>query len=377
MMEDVCAETLKPGACLNPTFWRNKKVLITGHTGFKGAWMSLWLSSLGAHVIGYSLDPPTTPSLFECAEVESGMVSVIGDIRDYDLLKQTLKRHKPEIVFHLAAQALVLRSYEIPIETYDVNVRGTAHVLEAVRQVGETRVLVIITSDKCYRIERNSAPFKETDALGGYDPYSSSKACAELVVAAYRASYLNSVQPGAPLIATARAGNVIGGGDWAPDRLLPDMIRAIMKHTPVSIRNPHSTRPWQHVLEPLGGYLLLAEKLWQGGTRFAEPWNFGPVSEAAPVVEIIEQVIRLWGEGASWIQDAHHFPHETQVLRLDVTKAMENLDWKPCWTLSQALEATVAWYKACVRGEDVRQVIFDQLDAYQHLVMEQNRQAAL
>jgi CDP-glucose 4,6-dehydratase len=269
----------------------------------------------------------------------------------------------------MAAQALILRGYQEPVETFDVNVVGTAKVLESVRQTGGVKALVIVTTDKCYQVGKNSAAFKETDALGGADLYSSSKACAELVVAAYRSSYCDPLFSQLPPVATARAGNVIGGGDWAPDRLLPDIIRAIMENKPVAIRNPHSIRPWQHVLEPLGGYLLLAERLWQDGSQFAEAWNFGPLGEAESVGEVVSRVINLWGDGASWVQDVTQFPHETEVLRLDCTKAQERLGWKPRWRLSQALEATVAWYKAYVQGKDIRKVIFDQLESYQDLIV--------
>jgi CDP-glucose 4,6-dehydratase len=362
---------------VNPNFWRGKKIMITGHTGFKGAWLSLWLSSLGARAIGYSLDPPTHPSLFESANVQDEMESVIGDIRDYELLKKTIERHEPEIVFHMAAQSLVLRGYQTPVDTFDVNVLGTAKVLEVARRVGSVKVLVVVTTDKCYQVGKNSAAFIETDVLGGNDPYSSSKACAELVVAAYRSSYSGTNGLQVPLLATARAGNVIGGGDWAADRLLPDMVRAVMEKRPVTIRNPHSIRPWQHVLEPLGGYLLLAEKLWQDGRRFAEAWNFGPIGDAAPVAEVVERVIQLWGDGASWVQDVNHFPHETRVLKLDCSKAVERLGWKPRWNLSQALEATVDWYKAYVQGWDVRKIISDQVESYQDAGVETESSSGL
>ena len=351
-------------------FWRDKTVLITGHTGFKGAWLSLWLSSVGARVIGYSLAPPTNPNLFDLANVGSGIRSVMGDICDYENLKRLIDCHKPEIVFHMAAQALIFQGYQNPIETFDVNALGTARLLEAVRQSGGVKVVVIVTTDKCYQAGENSAAFVETDALGGNDPYSSSKACAELVVAAYRSAYSNSLFSQVPAVATARAGNVIGGGDWAPDRLLPDMIRAIIERRPVAIRYPHAIRPWQHVLEPLGGYILLAEKLWQNGPQFAEAWNFGPQCEVASVRDVVQQVIHLWGDGASWIHDTAQHPHETKILRLDCTKALRRLGWQPRWQLSQALEATVAWYKAYVRGQDVRAVLFDQIEAYQAQAIE-------
>ncbi len=335
--------------------------------------MSLWLSSLGARVTGYALDPPTNPSLFECANVQNQVESVIGDICDQEFLRKTIDRHQPELVFHLAAQSLVLRGYETPVETFEVNVLGTAKVLEVLRQVNCTKVLVVITTDKCYQIGENSAAFVETDVLGGIDPYSSSKACAELLVAAYRSSYWKDSSSNGPSVATARAGNVIGGGDWATDRLIPDMVRATMQGKPVVIRNPLAIRPWQHVLEPVGGYLLLAEKLWDEGERFAEAWNFGPLGDSASVVDVVEQVIHLWGEGPAWVQDAKHFPHETTSLKLDCNKAVKHLGWKPRWELRQALEATVEWYKAYLRGDNVRDICFDQLEAYQGLIAENQK----
>jgi CDP-glucose 4,6-dehydratase len=358
---------------MDPKFWHDKAVLITGHTGFKGAWLSLWLSTLGARLTGYSLVPPTDPNLFESAKVGLGMESVIGDIRDYDHLRQTIEQYKPEIVFHMAAQALIFRGYQSPIETFDVNALGTARLLEAVRQVGSAKVIVVVTTDKCYQVGENSAAFRETDVLGGNDPYSSSKACAELVVAAYRSSYSDPLFPHLPAVATARAGNVIGGGDWSPDRLLPDMIRGIIEKKPVAIRNLGAIRPWQHVLEPLGGYLLLAEKLWENGPQFSEAWNFGPLSDAESVGAVVQQVIDLWGEGASWVPDLTQHPRETRVLKLDCTKAQQRLGWKPRWQLSQALEATVAWYKAYLRGQNVRTVILDQLASYQDMIVETAR----
>jgi len=351
---------------VNPTFWRDKKVLITGHTGFKGAWLSLWLQSAGAHVTGYSLAPPTSPNLFEQANVGQGMQSVIGDIRDAEHLKQTMDRYRPGIVFHLAAQALVRRGYQHPVATFDVNVVGTACLLEAVRQAGGVNAVVVVTSDKCYQNTENSVAYKEADVLGGNDPYSSSKACAELVVAAYRSSFGNGSSTQAPEMASVRAGNVIGGGDWAEDRLLPDIMRAIMEGRPVAIRNPHAIRPWQHVLEPLGGYLLLAERLCREGGKFAGAWNFGPFAQdAEPVEAVVRQVVALWGDGASWVLDAGPHPHESKVLKLDCTKAQEHLGWKPCWRLEQALEATVSWYKAYLGGQNLRDVVLEQLASYQ------------
>lgn len=347
-------------------FWRDKAVLITGHTGFKGAWLSLWLQSLGARLVGYSLEPPTTPSLFEQANVGEGMPSVIRDIRDADQLRHTIERYQPEIVFHLAAQALVRRGYQQPVATFDVNVVGTACLLEAIRLAGGVKAVVVVTSDKCYQNMANSAPYVETDILGGNDPYSSSKACAEMVVAAYRSSYNKPSSALCSAVATARAGNVIGGGDWAEDRLLPDIVRAIIEQRPVAIRNPDAIRPWQHVLEPLGGYLVLAERLCLEGPEFAGAWNFGPLEQdAKPVETVVRRVIELWGDGASWTLDSTKHPHETKVLKLDCTKAQQQLGWRPRWSLDQALEATVTWYKAYHRGQNLRDLVLDQLEAYQ------------
>jgi CDP-glucose 4,6-dehydratase len=353
---------------LDTHFWRDKAVLITGHTGFKGAWLSLWLQSLGARLVGYSLEPPTSPSLFEQANVGEGMQSVIRDIRDANHLKQAIERYQPEIVFHLAAQALVRRGYQQPVVTFDVNVVGTACLLEAVRLAGGVRAVVVVTSDKCYQNTKNSAAYKETDILGGNDPYSSSKACAEMVVGAYRSSYRNLSSAHCPAMASVRAGNVIGGGDWAGDRLLPDIMRAIIERRPVAIRNPRAIRPWQHVLEPLGGYILLAERLCHEGADFAGAWNFGPLEQdAKPVEAVVRRVVELWGDGASWTLDSNQHPHECEVLKLDCTKAQQHLGWKPRWPLDRALEATVAWYKAYLRGENLRDIVLDQLESYQSL----------
>jgi CDP-glucose 4,6-dehydratase len=331
--------------------------------------MSLWLQSMGARVIGYSQPPPTTPSLFELAHVETGIESVIGDIRDTALLTEVVAQHRPEIVFHLAAQALVRQGYQHPVETFDVNVMGTAGLLNVLRQTPGVKAIVIVTSDKCYQDGPNSVAHKETDILGGSDPYSGSKACAELVAATYRSSYFTS--PGLPALATVRAGNVIGGGDWAQDRLVPDIVRAILENRLVAIRNPLAIRPWQHVLEPLSGYLLLAEKLYQEGDRFAEPWNFGPAAEdSVPVKDLVERIVEMWGEGANWAMNRDEHPHERHVLRLDWAKARQRLGWRPRWRLDQALEVTVTWYKGYAQGSDVRDLALGQLNCYQNLAVE-------
>lgn len=356
---------------MDPVFWRDKSVLITGHTGFKGAWLSLWLTSLGARVVGYSQHPPTSPSLFELAGVTDGMQSVIGDIRDFEHLRRTIQHWRPEIVFHLAAQALVRRGYRNPIETYHTNVLGTVHLLEAVRQTEGIKAALIVTSDKCYENTERQDAFKETDLLGGRDPYSSSKACAELVTAAYSSSYFKPPSSWTTAVASVRAGNVIGGGDWAEERLLPDIIRGLIARKPVAIRSPHAIRPWQHVLEPLGGYLLLAERLYDDGAQFAGAWNFGPPGNGARTVEeVVRRVLELWDDGTEWIHDSNPQPHESGTLKLDCSKAQQQLGWKPQWGLDQALESTVTWYKAYVRGQDVREFTLKQIDSYQSLIAE-------
>ena len=329
---------------MNPAFWHGKRVFLTGHTGFKGSWLSLWLQSLGAEVTGFALAPPTQPSLFEEARVGTGMRSIIADIRDLPTLQQALVQTKPEIVIHMAAQPLVRYSYTNPVETYATNVMGTVHLLESVRHSPETRAVVNITTDKCYENREWVWAYRENEPMGGYDPYSNSKGCAELVSAAYRSSFFNATtyaQHGVA-IATTRAGNVIGGGDWAQDRLIPDILRAFEQGQKVNIRNPNSIRPWQHVMEPLRGYLTLAERLYEHGPEYAEGWNFGPIDEdAKPVGWIVEKMAALWGQGAQWqIAEGEH-PHEATYLKLDISKARHLLNWHPALRLEQALELIV------------------------------------
>jgi CDP-glucose 4,6-dehydratase len=348
--------------------WSGKRVLLTGHTGFKGGWLSLWLKQLGAELCGIALEPPTGMNLFHDAEVERGMRSVIGDIRDADLLKQVFAEHRPEVVFHLAAQSLVRCSYEDPLGTYSTNVMGTASVLEAARHTESVRVVVVITSDKCYENHEWEWPYRETDRLGGYDPYSNSKACAELVVSAYRNSFFNpaSYNQHGVALASVRAGNVIGGGDWAEDRLVPDIIRAFMDGRPVRIRNPHAIRPWQHVLEPLRGYLAVAESLHENGPASGGAWNFGPEqSDAQPVEWIVRQLTEAWGEGASWEADEAPQPHEARTLKLDWSKAEARLHWRPALRLKDALAMTADWYKARLHGQDMRLFTNAQIATYQ------------
>ena len=350
--------------------WTGKRVLITGHTGFKGSWLSLWLQQKGAELCGLALDPPTPINLYVDARVASGMQSVIGDIRDAELVLRTVQDFKPEVVFHMAAQPLVRASYDDPIGTYASNVMGTAHVLDAIRKTEGVRAVVVITTDKCYENKEWEWPYRENDRLGGFDPYSNSKACAELVVSAYRNSFFHPqryAQHGVAL-ATVRAGNVIGGGDWADARLIPDMIRAFMENRPVQIRNPRATRPWQHVLEPLRGYITVAERLSDAGIQYAEAWNFGPEqSDAQPVEWIVRELGEIWGEGASWEIDAAPQPHEAQMLKLDCSKALQRLNWKPRLCLRDALVLTAAWYQARQQGKAMHEFTQLQIKDYIYL----------
>jgi CDP-glucose 4,6-dehydratase len=347
---------------VNPGFWRGKRVLLTGHTGFKGSWLSLWLQSLGAELQGFALAPPSTHNLFTEARVGEGMASTIADVRDLDALASSMAAFRPDIVIHMAAQPLVRLSYAEPVETYATNVMGTVHLLEAVRRTPGVRVVVNVTTDKCYENREWAWGYREDEPMGGHDPYSNSKGCSELVSSAYRRSFF---QQGGPALATARAGNVIGGGDWASDRLVPDILRAFERGEPVIIRNPHSTRPWQHVLEPLSGYLTLAQRLWDDGAAFAEGWNLGPRDEdARPVQWIVERLAAQWGDGARWQLDGGVHPHEANFLKLDISKARARLGWQPRWRLDQALEHIVAWHRAWLGREDVRALCLQQIDLY-------------
>lgn len=344
------------------SFWRGKRVLVTGHTGFKGSWLALWLQQLGAEVTGLALPPPTRPSLFEDADVAEGMVSIEGDIRSLETVQRVFAESRPDIVLHLAAQALVRVSYAQPVETYATNVLGTVHVLEAARHTDSVRAMVIITSDKCYENREWDRAYREDEPMGGYDPYSSSKGCAELVTAAYRRSFFTD---GRAAVASARAGNVIGGGDWAEDRLVPDIVKAFRAGRPVLIRHPRAIRPWQHVLEPLRGYLMLAEQLWTEGRTYAEAWNFGPgPASHQPVQTVVESFCQRWGGAVRWEPDPAAHPHEAHVLRLDNTKAQSRLGWHPLLDLAEALDLTVEWYRAWEPGRAMRALTLSQLHRF-------------
>jgi CDP-glucose 4,6-dehydratase len=352
---------------VDAAFWSGKKVLVTGHTGFKGSWLTLWLHDLGARVTGYALRPPTQPSLFELARVQEAVSSLEADVRDLDRLRRAVSDAQPEVIFHLAAQSLVRHSYAEPIETYATNVMGTVNLLEAVRRAPSVRAVVVVTSDKCYENREREQGYREDEPLGGYDPYSSSKGCAELVTAAYRRSFLSREEHGRqPIaVASARAGNVIGGGDWAKDRLIPDILEAFAGRRPALIRNPNAVRPWQHVLEPVAGYLALAEALWRKRDAFAGAWNFGPRDEdTKPVSWIVEQLKQRWGGGASWQVDGAAQPHEAGYLRLDCSKARDRMGWRPKLALETALEWIVEWHRAYLNREDLRQVTAGQIARY-------------
>ncbi len=346
--------------------WAGRRVFLTGHTGFKGGWLALWLSHLGAEVRGYALDPYTTPNLFDVARLGERVNDIRGDIRDAAAVDKAMAEFRPEVVFHLAAQPLVRLSYADPILTYETNVIGTAKVLDAVRRTPSVRAVVSVTTDKCYENREWVWGYRETDPLGGYDPYSSSKACAEIVSAAFRQSYFT----GTVGVATARAGNVIGGGDWSVDRLIPDLIRGFQSGQPVAIRRPFAIRPWQHVLEPLHGYILLAEQLLTAdASKFATAYNFGPSEDdARPVEWIVERMTKTWGDGASWFQDGDPGVHEAGYLKLDASKARADLGWVPRLRLADALDWVVEWYRAQAAGADMQVFTLDQIKAYQALV---------
>lgn len=347
-------------------FWDNKRVFITGHTGFKGSWLTLWLVAMGAKVKGYALLPPTTPSLFETIQLEDDIDHQIGDVRDLSLLRESLQSFEPEIVIHMAAQPLVRYSYDAPVETYSTNVMGTVNILEAVRKTESVRVVVNVTTDKCYENREWVWGYRESEPMGGFDPYSSSKGCSELVTSAYRNSYFHGDSN--VRLASARAGNVIGGGDWAHDRLIPDILRAFEGGNAVTVRNPKATRPWQHVLEPLSGYLILAQSLHgNDGAKFAEGWNFGPNdSDVQPVEWILSKMAKMWGDSASWELEDSLQPHEAQLLKLDISKARSKLLWEPRWSLEEGLSRIVSWHKSWMSGASMREATLEQIFEYRN-----------
>jgi CDP-glucose 4,6-dehydratase len=352
---------------IDERFWLGRRVFITGHTGFKGSWLCLWLHSLGAKITGFALSPPTDPSLYELCGVEKLVHSVYGDVRDYESLRRVVSETAPEVVIHMAAKPIVRESYRNPVETYQTNVIGTVNLLEAVRGSKSVRAVVVITSDKCYENREWLWGYRESDNLGGYDPYSSSKACSELVTASYRNSFFN---PGeyhihGVALASARAGNVIGGGDWSPDRLVPDCVRALLKGEKIVLRNPDSIRPWQHVLEPLCGYLVLATRLYENGAPYAQAWNFGPADiDEKPVKWLVERLCSRWGRNASYKAEEGAQLHEAHYLRLDSSKARMELGWRPCWNLEKAVDSIAEWTLAYEQRQDVKTVCLKQIADY-------------
>jgi CDP-glucose 4,6-dehydratase len=355
---------------LDRSFWNGRRVFLTGHTGFKGSWLSLWLDSLGANVTGYSLEPPTTPSLYEQASVASVGRSIAGDIRDFPRLKAALEESRPEVVLHMAAQSVVRRGYEDPIETYSSNVMGTVNLFEAIREIGQPCAIINVTSDKCYENREWSWGYRESERLGGRDPYSNSKACAELVTSAYRESFFSTstISAHGVAIASARAGNAIGGGDWTSNQLIPDLIRAFLAGRRCVIRNPSAIRPWQFVLEPLRGYLMLAERLASSdGAAFSSGWNFGPAdSDAKPVAWIADTLAASWG-GGRWVLESGAQPHEAHLLKLDASRARASLGWQPLLPLERALDWIVEWYRAYAAGADLQRITRRQIAAYEAL----------
>ncbi len=347
----------------DPSFWQHKRVFVTGHTGFKGGWLSLWLHRLGAEVKGYALAPERAPNLFNVAGVDGVLQSEIGDVNDLQQLQASMVAFDPDIVIHLAAQPLVRRSYREPIATYETNVMGTVKLLEAARACAKLRSVVCVTTDKCYENREWSRGYREEDAMGGYDPYSSSKGCAELVIAAYRRSFLAAQGVG---VASARAGNAIGGGDWSEDRLVPDLLHAFARQALLQVRYPMAIRPWQHVLEPLCGYLLLAEQLYRSPDAYAEAWNFGPRDgEGCSAAELLDMFVRRWGDGARWQAQSCEPLHEAGVLKLDSTKAMTRLAWQPRWSVDEAVQQVVDWHRAWMQGRDMQAVCLAQIRAYE------------
>lgn len=352
---------------INENFWRGKKVFITGHTGFKGSWLCLWLSALGADITGYALQPPTQPNMYELCKINELMTSFIGDVRDIEQLTKSMLAAKPDIVIHMAAQSLVRNSYQNPAETYAINVLGTVHLLEAMRRCNSVKAFVNVTTDKCYENKEWLWSYRENETLGGYDPYSNSKACSELVTASYRSSFFNpdEYEKHGVAIASARAGNVIGGGDWAADRLIPHCLDALLRNEKIIIRNPYAIRPWQHVLEPLSGYLLLAQKLYEAGARFGEGWNFGPNDcDARPVEWVVIKMCQLWGHHAAYEVDTSSHPHEAHYLKLDCSKAIARLNWSPRWNLEHTLVKIIEWVQAYQQQSNMQDTSVRQIQEY-------------
>lgn len=360
---------------MNKEFWNGKKVLVTGHTGFKGSWLSLWLLYMGAEVAGYAMDPHTERDNFVKTGLRDRMLDIRGDLSDREKLEKTFDDFQPEIVFHLAAQPLVRTSYEQPVETYQTNLMGTLYVLECIRACGSVREAVLITTDKVYANEEQIWGYREKDPFGGYDPYSSSKACAEILIDSYRNSYFNpkDYKKHKKEIVSVRAGNVIGGGDWSKDRLIPDCIRAIEEGRRIEIRNPYAVRPWQHVLDALSGYLLLAEKIWmnQGQNLYGGGWNFGPEYDSfATVKDVVWKVISKMGKGEMYEQEEVQHLHEAGILFLDITKAKSQLGWRPRWGLEEAVQKTVEWYREDGQGRNMYEVVMRQIEEYEDICME-------
>jgi CDP-glucose 4,6-dehydratase len=361
---------------VNRSFWNDCRVFLTGHTGFKGSWLSLWLEALGAKVTGYALDPPTQPNLFELAGVVGGLHSIRADVRDFSSLKAALAAANPRVVIHMAAQSVVRRGYEDPIETYSSNVMGTVNLFEAVRQLKLRCAIVNVTSDKCYANREWVWGYRENEPMGGRDPYSNSKGCAELVTTAFQESFFPafSFEKHGVALASARAGNAIGGGDWTSEQLIPDIMRAFLVGRPCLIRNPSAIRPWQFVLEPLRGYLTLAQRLVEEPSRFAAGWNFGPIdTDAKPVEWIADKLARSWGDGASWVQDSRIHPREARFLKLDASKSKAELDWYPALPLEQALGWIVEWYRTFERGQDIRALTLAQIERYEARTRKSNQ----
>ena len=356
---------------MNKKFWLNKKVFITGHTGFKGSWTTLWLTKLGAIVKGYSLEPKTNPSLFYTAKVSDGIDHEIGDITDLENLKKSILSFKPDIVIHMAAQPLVRLSYADPVNTYLTNVMGSVNIFEAVRACESIRAVINVTSDKCYQNKEWDWGYRENEPMGGHDPYSSSKGCSEIITAAYRNSFFTNKS--SVRLASARAGNVIGGGDWSEDRLIPDILEAFDKDEDVIIRNPSATRPWQHVLEPISGYLQLAEKLYSSEEAFDEGWNFGPNdNDVQKVSEVLDYFVANWPKNASWKQDFSEQPHEAQLLKLDISKSKNKLKWKPILSLDKTLQSIIEWHFAWKNGKNMRNITLDQITNYEEKLEQYN-----